>query len=816
MHSKTPLQALRVAAASHCKQVRTNLAGLLDDLGHPIFAIDEAGAFTYLNLAACHALGQGRARLLGAKAAGLQGHGQSVFLHGREYLVQLSSEPNAEGERVGHLLDMTDLRNTELACALSDKRLEMLVRNLPLMLHAHDESGGIVFWSQECERVLGYTAQEAIGDPAFYERLYPDPVYRALVLADGVEPDPAGGREVVMRAADGSDRTIVWTTVPQALPMPGCTAWQTGVDKTAQKAAEAALAEAERQVNALFLASPMGMHLYRLEPDGDLVFAGANPAADTILHRDHSRLTGQPVETAFPELAGSEAAERFRRACRFGEAWKADHFDYQGEQASGAYELHCFQTVPGACACMFLDQTEHKRLETRLRMQALYDPLTGVANRSLCVERIDTALQRAKRRPDYHYAVILIDLDRFKNINDTQGHTVGDAVLVEIAARLRACVRELDTVARMGGDEFVIVMEEFDSYKRPIQAIKRIREELRLPVRVQELELSVTASVGLALGQTPAASAEEVLRNANLAMHRAKAMGRNRVKSFTQSLLTQTVRVVRLENEMDRAIARGEFFLEFQPIIQLGKTEQLFGFEALARWRHPERGLIMPNEFIPIAEDSGKVVELGYWALREGSRILNAWRGRYPHLADAMLSVNLSPQQVPKPDFLPRMREILNETGLPARNLKLEVTETALMQSGASVLNKLTELRDMGVTFSVDDFGTGYSSLAYLTRLPLDHLKIDLSFVRMLESGKENLEIVRAIIQLATSLRMDVVAEGVETLSQQGILQGLGCEYFQGYLFARPLPEGKAEEFLRRFDTALAGGGKPAACRLPE
>jgi len=336
-----------------------------------------------------------------------------------------------------------------------------------------------------------------------------------------------------MRAADGSDRTIVWTTVPQALPMPGCTAWQTGVDKTAQKAAEAALAEAERQVNALFLASPMGMHLYRLEPDGDLVFAGANPAADTILHRDHSRLTGQPVETAFPELAGSEAAERFRRACRFGEAWKADHFDYQGEQASGAYELHCFQTVPGACACMFLDQTEHKRLETRLRMQALYDPLTGVptvAVRGAHRHRVAArqappglSLRGHPHRPG-----------PFQEHQRHPGPHRGDAVLVEIAARLRACVRELDTVARMGGDEFVIVMEEFDSYKRPIQAIKRIREELRLPVRVQELELSVTASVGLALGQTPAASAEEVLRNANLAMHRAKAMGRNRVKSFTQ------------------------------------------------------------------------------------------------------------------------------------------------------------------------------------------------------------------------------------------------------------------------------------------
>ncbi|OIO05199.1 MAG: hypothetical protein AUJ49_01630 [Desulfovibrionaceae bacterium CG1_02_65_16] len=797
---------------------------MLDALDHPLFTIDADGAFSFLNLAACRALGHPRAQLLGARAADFLGHGQPLVLHGREHLVHLSDAQ--KGARAGQLLDMTDLRDTELACALGDKRLELLVRNLPLLLHAHDESGAIVFWNQECERVLGYRAEEAVGNLGIYERLYPDADYRARVLANRIKPDAAGGREVVMRAADGAERTIIWTAVPQALPMPGCTAWQTGVDKTAQKSAESALAEAKRQVSALFLASPMGMHLYRLEPDGDLIFVGANPAADTILHRDHSRLVGQPVETAFPELAGSEAAERFRRACRLGESWKTGHFDSQGEQAVSAYELHCFQTEPGACACMFLDQTEQHRLETRLRTQALYDQLTGVANRSLCMERIDTALQRAKRRPDYHYAVILIDLDRFKNINDTQGHTIGDAVLVETAARLRACVRELDTVARMGGDEFVIVMEEFDSYKRPIQAIKRIREELRPPVSVQGLELSVSASIGLVLGSTPAASAEEVLRNANLALHRAKTMGRNRVKSFTPSLLTQTVRVVRLESEMDHAIARGEFFLEFQPIIQLGKTQlgntrQLFGFEALARWRHPERGLIMPSEFIPIAEESGKVVELGYWALREGSRILNTWRGRYPHLANAMLSVNLSPQQVPKPDFLPRMREILHETGLPAKNLKLEVTETALMQSGATVLNKLTELRDMGVTFSVDDFGTGYSSLAYLTRLPLDHLKIDLSFVQMLESGKENLEIVRAIIQLATSLRMDVVAEGVETLSQQGILQGLGCEYFQGYLFARPLPADKAEEFLRRFDTALTDGDMPAggmsaACGLPD
>jgi len=556
---------------------------------------------------------------------------------------------------------------------------------------------------------------------------------------------------------------------------------------------------AERRYQNLLLASPMGIQLFRLEADGRLIFTGANPAADKLMHVDNSRLLGLPLEEAFPGLTGTEAPERFREVCAEGATWRAEQLEYRDQNIAGSFEMHCFQVEPGLCACMFQDRSERKLMETRLRHLTQQDTLTGIANRGTCLERIGIALQRAKRRADYRHAIIYIDLDRFKNINDTKGHHAGDAVLMDTARRLRASVRELDTVARMGGDEFVVLMEEFDSYKRPIQAIKRIRCALAEPFVVEGEEIAVTASIGLALGQDLAGSAEEALRNANLAMHHAKALGRNRIKSFTQSLLRQTLSVVRLENDMDRGLARGEFFLEFQPILQLGKNRQLFGFEALARWRHPERGLIMPGEFIPVAEDSGKVVELGYWALREASRILTKWRERYPHLKDAMMSVNLSPQQVPKTDFLPRMREILRDTRLPARNLKLEVTETALMQSGSAVLAKLHELRDMGVSFSVDDFGTGYSSLAYLTRLPLDHLKIDLSFVRMLETGTDNLEIVRAIIQLATSLRMDVVAEGVENTNQHDILTGLGCEFFQGYLFSRPLSEERAEAFVQTF-----------------
>jgi diguanylate cyclase (GGDEF)-like protein len=585
-----------------------------------------------------------------------------------------------------------------------------------------------------------------------------------------------------------------WTAMAAKLP-PKAAESSPAPSKTATRTSNGA----ERRYQNLLQSSPMGIHLFRLDDAGQLIFSGSNPAADKLMHTDNTRLLGRTLEEAFPGLKGTEAPDRLREICAGGAQWRTEQLDYRDQDIAGSFEMHCFQVEPGLCACMFQDRSEHKLMESRLRHLTQQDPLTGIANRPMCLERIGIALQRAKRRADYRHAIIYIDLDRFKNINDTQGHHAGDAVLVETAKRLRSSVRELDTVARMGSDEFVVLMEEFDSYKRPIQAVMRIREALSRPFVLENEEITITASIGLALGQDLASSAEEALRNANLAMHHAKAQGRNRIKSFTQSLLRQTLSVVRLENDMDRAIARGEFFLEFQPILQLGKNRQLFGFEALARWRHPERGLIMPGEFIPIAEDSGKVVELGYWALREASRILTKWRERYPHLQDAMMSVNLSPQQVPKIDFLPRMREILNDTRLPAKNLKLEVTETALMQSGSSVLSKLHELRDMGVSFSVDDFGTGYSSLAYLTRLPLDHLKIDLSFVRMLETGKDNLEIVRAIIQLATSLRMDVVAEGVENANQHDILTNLGCEYFQGYLFSRPLSEERAEAFVQTF-----------------
>ncbi len=835
------------------------LRRVLDALDLPIYATDPQGRFLYLNQAVCHALGKSREELLGARNAWLaprhpksrpvEGHSvveQPLNWAGRERIVRVVQAPvAAPGEKrprpgqalvAGHVQDITGLRDTELACALGERRMSSLAMHLPVMIHAHDHDGHVVFWNRECERVLGYTEAEILGNPRVFELLYPDPDYRAGIIATHRAGRDFRDREVRMRAKDGGERIVSWSMAASSSPFSGWASWETGVDVTEKRRAEQALRDSERRLRNLIESSPMGIHLYRLDETGRLVFAGANPAADRILGLSNAAFIGQRIEEAFPEMRGTAVPGKFKEICSMGGAWKTEQLDYRDGDIAGAYEVHAFQTEPDHCACMFLDLTERKRMETRLRHLALHDPLTGAANRTLCMEVIESALTRSRRRADYRFAVLYLDLDRFKNINDTLGHAAGDATLVETARRLKASVRELDTVARIGGDEFVIVMEEFDSPKRPIQAIRRIRELIAQPYVVEDQELDVTASIGIAMlrgrpdePKGAAETADEILRNANLAMHRAKATGRNRVKSFTPSMLVHTLHVVRMENEMERAIARGEFFLEFQPILRAaphgeeGAPLSLFGFEALARWRHPQRGLIMPGEFIPVAEDSGKVTELGYWAMAEGGRILQDWRARHPDMAQAVLSVNLSPQQVPHPDFLPRMRTILRDTGLPAANLKLEITETALMQSGSSVLAKLHEMREMGVSFSVDDFGTGYSSLAYLTRLPLDHLKIDLSFVRMLEQGKENLEIVRAIINLAQSLKLDVVAEGVETVGQRDILAALGCRYFQGFLFARPMPRDRAEQFLLDggFLTGagatgpLAGGTGPGSTGTP-
>ena len=443
------------------------------------------------------------------------------------------------------------------------------------------------------------------------------------------------------------------------------------------------------------------------------------------------------------------------------------------------------------------DITARKEMELQLRHLALHDPLTGLANRTLCLDRVRQAMERGRRRAPYHYSLVFLDLDRFKVLNDSLGHAFGDKVLMAVAEVLRASVRGLDTVSRFGGDEFVILLEEMASPREAIQAIQRIRKALAVPLGVDGHEVQLTASLGITIGAQESDTPEDLLRNADVAMHQAKTAGRNRFKVFNKGLLERASKLLSVETDLRRAIARQEFFLVYQPIVRLDGQATLQGFEALVRWNHPDRGLISPMEFIPVAEDTGLIVELGLIVLREACRTLMTWREQSELARSLVMSVNLSPRQFSESFLVETIRSMLEETGLPPEALKLEITESAIMENAGSAVDKLKKLKALGITLSIDDFGTGYSSMSSLQQFPLDNLKIDLSFVRRLDTSQEGLEIVKAIISLAHSLQLQVVAEGVERPEQQMILTVLQCEYAQGYLYAKPLPAQQAWEFIQ-------------------
>ncbi len=450
--------------------------------------------------------------------------------------------------------------------------------------------------------------------------------------------------------------------------------------------------------------------------------------------------------------------------------------------------------------CSISDITSRKQLEIQLKYQALHDPLTGLANRTRCLDHIAQAQERSRQRKNYNYALLFLNLDRFKVINDSLGHKFGDKLLVRIGERLLRCVRSLDTVSRYGGDEFVILLEELASHREAIQVVKRIRKELTEEFDVDDLDIQTSASIGIVLSPPQTLQPEDLLRNANLAMHRAKELGRNRFKVFTTRLLDQAVRLLTIENDLRHALSNNEFYLVYQPILSLDNL-QLVGFEALVRWNHPQKGLIRPNEFIPVAEDTGLIIEMGLWILEEACKTMAFWHETFSMGSELMISVNVSGKQFSQSDLVEQVKRILEKTKLPSEHLRLEITETTIMEHADSAIDKLHRLKRLGVTLGIDDFGTGYSSMSYLQRFPVDLLKIDLSFVQQMTTSHENLEIVKGIISLAHSLKLGVVAEGVETRKQQDLLCTLNCEYAQGFLYSRPLAEKEAGQYIALFST---------------
>ncbi|MDH5484056.1 MAG: EAL domain-containing protein [Gammaproteobacteria bacterium] len=454
-------------------------------------------------------------------------------------------------------------------------------------------------------------------------------------------------------------------------------------------------------------------------------------------------------------------------------------------------ELHFLNAIANTLGNM-INQHEN---EEKLQHYAYYDELTELPNRTLFVDRLEQCIKQKNRMKDYTYAVLFLDLDRFKNINDSLGHTVGDQVLVSVAERLQQCVRQIDTVSRLGGDEFAILLDDIDNITAAYRTASRIHQALINPLQLQRNEVYTSTSIGIVPGMTSYLVPSDLLRDADIAMYRAKQKGNGHTEVFDEKMHALAVKTLDIETELRRALDRQEFSIHLQPIISTSE-KRILGFESLLRWNNPERGLISPVDFIPIAEETGLINEIGLWVLQESCRLIKSWNSSYPGHESLYISVNLSPIQLLKKDFIAQVDNHMKSISFDTSNLRLEITESILMENPQTAAQILMDLKNRNIRLYLDDFGTGYSSLSYLHNFPFDTLKIDRSFVSKLETGAEHIGMIKTIIAVAKNFNMDIIAEGVETIEQLTILNELGCHNIQGYYFSPPVTVDEAENML--------------------
>ncbi|HZJ21867.1 MAG TPA: EAL domain-containing protein [Anaerolineales bacterium] len=439
---------------------------------------------------------------------------------------------------------------------------------------------------------------------------------------------------------------------------------------------------------------------------------------------------------------------------------------------------------------------KRKKAEERLTHDALHDPLTNLPNRRLFANRLEHAIEWNKRYPNELFAVVYLDFDRFKIINDSLGHNVGDELLVGLARRLESSIRAMDMVARMGGDEFAILLEAVKSTEEVIITVKRLHASLEAPFEAHGNSIAMTASIGVVVNLLHYEQIDDILRDADIAMYHAKVNGKNGFRIFDIGMREQAENILKLESDLRKAIRNKEFRIHYQPILSL-KQQQLTGFEALVRWEHPERGLLYPADFIKGAEESGQIVPIGEWVLYEACRQMKQWQTEFNMESSLTISVNLSSRQFMQSDLVRQIEDVLEQTALSAESLRLELTEMTLIEDVETAVIIIERLRTLGVGVEIDDFGAGYSSLGYLRHLPVNNIKIDRSFISMLGVNKSGVAIIRAIIAMANSLDMKVIAEGIETLDQMNNLTELQCDYGQGFFFNKALDSDTAQALIK-------------------
>jgi diguanylate cyclase (GGDEF)-like protein/PAS domain S-box-containing protein len=660
-------------------------------------------------------------------------------------------------------------------------------------------------------RIYGYDspAELIAGVTDIARRLYVDeesrPRFRKLIEERGI----VSGFEARIYRKDGS---IIWIseTARSVHDAAGNFLYYEGFvsDITARKTAQDALRESEERYALAMRGANDGLWDWNLRT-GQVHFSTrwkemlgcGDEQIQMLLDEWFSRVHPDDLESLQSAIAAHRdgvtphfAIEHRMRHADSGYRWMLARGIAIRDEAGRAVRMAGSQT----------DVTTRREAEEQLLRDALHDHLTGLPNRALFLDRLERSITRINRDGDHRFAVLFLDLDRFKCINDGLGHDAGDQLLVAFSRRLTACLRPSDTAARLGGDEFTVLLEDPCDAFDGVNIAERILEALKVPFHLGSHEVFVTASIGIAPSTTGYARPQDVLRDADTAMYRAKAKGKSCYEVFDAEMHARAVKLLKIENDLRRAVDRHEFELHYQPIVNIA-TGRIRAFEALVRWRHPEMGLISPVEFIPIAEETGLIVQIGSWVLFEACRQTAAWHAQVPD-NPVDINVNLSGKQFSQPDLTDQVMQALRQSGLDARHLILEITESVVMDNPEATVATLHRLKGLGLKINIDDFGTGYSSLAYLQKFPVDTMKIDRSFIARVSKSAESSEIVRTIVHLAHSLNMKVTAEGIENAEQLEHLQKLNCENAQGYLFSKPVDAAGVLKLLLEAQTGIPVG----------